>query len=108
MSARNALAPRFSSRRVVPGIVSAPARQQSCGTRVEQQPLQAPGFRGGDGASKPREPIVAPPLVVVFGVGPLGELLDQSLFEEPANGCIEARSEERRVGKECSTRGSRS
>jgi len=69
---------------------SGPSRQQAARARVSQQPMQTLCFRDGHGPSDSRQPVVATPLIVVFRVGPLSQFFDESLFEQPPDGGVEA------------------
>ena len=78
-------------------MASRPSRKQPRGARVSQQPFEASRFRRRHGAAQHRQAVVAPPLVIMFRIGPFGELFDQAVVEEPANRRVQtARAEAKR------------
>ena len=52
------------------------------GARIRDQPFELSELASGGMAARGRQAIVAAPFVVMFGIGPLLQFLDQALFQE--------------------------
>ena len=67
-----------------------PARQQTCRSSISKQTFQTSRFRLRHFAPEASQAIVAAAFIIVGGVRPLVEFLDQFLLKQPPDGRVQA------------------